>query len=89
MSGAKVLTKRQFRGLVLGILVILLVTFSSCVSSNKPLSSQKETIPVILDTDICDDIDDTWALILLLQSPEFDIKLVTSAVGNTAQKAKT
>ena len=89
MSGAKVLTKRQLRELVLGILAILLVTVSSCVSSNNPVSSQKEKIPVIFDTDICDDIDDTWALILLLQSPEFDIKLVTTAVGNTAQKAKT
>jgi inosine-uridine nucleoside N-ribohydrolase len=44
--------------------------------------------PVILDTDICDDIDDTWALALLLQSPELDCKLVTTAVGNTEAKAK-
>ena len=45
-------------------------------------------IPVILDTDICDDIDDTWALALLLQSPEFDVKLVTTAVGDTPAKTK-
>jgi inosine-uridine nucleoside N-ribohydrolase len=45
-------------------------------------------IPVILDTDICDDIDDTWALALLLQSPEFDIKLITTAVGDTPAKTK-
>ncbi len=44
--------------------------------------------PVIFDTDICDDIDDTWALALLLQSPELDCKLVTTAVGNTEAKAK-
>jgi len=44
--------------------------------------------PVIFDTDICDDIDDTWALALLLQSPELDLKLVTTAVGNTEAKAK-
>ena len=44
--------------------------------------------PVILDTDICDDIDDTWALALLTQSPELDCKLVTTAVGNTEIKAK-
>src|SRR4030042_245736 len=37
--------------------------------------------PVILDTDICDDIDDTWALAVLLQSPELDCRLVTPAVG--------
>ena len=44
--------------------------------------------PVIFDTDICDDIDDTWALALLLQSPELDCKLITTAVGNTEAKAK-
>jgi len=44
--------------------------------------------PVILDTDICDDIDDTWALALLLQCPELDCKLVTAAVGNTEAKAQ-
>jgi len=27
-------------------------------------------IPVILDTDIGSDIDDTWALAMLLESPE-------------------
>ena len=46
-------------------------------------------IPVIFDTDICDDIDDTWALALLLQSPEFEVRLITTAVGNTPSKAKT
>jgi len=44
--------------------------------------------PVILDTDICDDIDDTWALALLLQCPELEAKLVVTAVGNTEAKAK-
>ncbi len=44
--------------------------------------------PVIFDTDICDDIDDTWALALILRSPELDLKLVTTAVGNTEAKAK-
>jgi inosine-uridine nucleoside N-ribohydrolase len=44
--------------------------------------------PVIFDTDVCDDIDDTWALALLLQCPELDCKLVTTAVGNTKAKAQ-
>ncbi len=43
---------------------------------------------VIFDTDICDDIDDTWALAALLQSPELDCRLITTAVGNTEAKAK-
>jgi len=45
-------------------------------------------IPVILDTDIGDDIDDTWALALLLKSPEVDIKMVVSDRGNTRYRAK-
>lgn len=45
-------------------------------------------IPVILDTDIGDDIDDTWALALLLKSPEVDLKLVVSDRGNTVYRAK-
>jgi inosine-uridine nucleoside N-ribohydrolase len=43
---------------------------------------------VIFDTDIGDDIDDTWALAMLLQSGELDIKLITTAVGDTRAKAK-
>jgi inosine-uridine nucleoside N-ribohydrolase len=44
--------------------------------------------PVILDSDLCDDIDDTWAIAAMLQSPELDCKLITTAVGNTEEKAK-
>jgi inosine-uridine nucleoside N-ribohydrolase len=45
-------------------------------------------IPVILDTDIGGDIDDTWALAMLLKSPELDVKLVVSDTGNTTYQAK-
>jgi inosine-uridine nucleoside N-ribohydrolase len=44
--------------------------------------------PVILDTDIGDDIDDTWALGVLLQSPELDLKLVVGDYGKTDYRAK-
>ncbi len=47
----------------------------------------KPTIPVILDTDIGDDCDDTWALAMLLRSPELDLKLVTTATGDTTHRA--
>lgn len=45
-------------------------------------------IPVILDTDIGDDIDDTWALALMLKSPELDVKMVVSDTGDTTYRAK-
>ena len=44
--------------------------------------------PVILDTDIGDDIDDTWALALLLRSPELDVKLVVGDYGKALYRAR-
>ncbi len=49
---------------------------------------ESASLPVILDSDLCDDIDDTWAIATMLQSPELDCKLITTAVGNTPAKAK-
>ncbi|MBY9003486.1 MAG: nucleoside hydrolase [Candidatus Lokiarchaeota archaeon] len=45
-------------------------------------------IPVILDTDIGLDIDDTWALGFLLKCPELDVKLITTSSNDTLLKAK-
>ena len=71
---------------ILVIFAMFLAASSSCATSG---GSSSQKIPVVFDTDICDDIDDTWALAMLLQSPEFDVKLITTAVGNTKSKAKT
>jgi inosine-uridine nucleoside N-ribohydrolase len=48
----------------------------------------RKKVPVILDTDIGSDIDDTWALAMLLKSPELDVRLVVSDTGNTTYRAK-
>jgi inosine-uridine nucleoside N-ribohydrolase len=50
--------------------------------------SSSKKIPVILDTDIGDDIDDTWALIMLMKSPQFDVKLITTTYGLQEYRAK-
>lgn len=47
-----------------------------------------EKIPVIFDTDIGSDIDDTWALTFLLKSPELKPKLILTETGNTTYRAK-
>lgn len=44
-------------------------------------------IPVILDTDIGTDVDDVWALAFLLRCPELDIRLITTATGDTHHRA--
>lgn len=45
-------------------------------------------VPLILDTDIGDDIDDTWALMQLLRSPGFDLRLITTDFGNTRYRTR-
>lgn len=46
----------------------------------------KQTL--ILDTDIGDDIDDLWALSLILNSKKFDLKLITLSMGDFDYKYK-
>ena len=97
MNGTKILTSAKFGGFVLpvksvsiialGVLILFLI-LGSGASAKNPRSSRRQKIPVIFDTDIGGDIDDTWALALLVQSPEFDVKLVTTATGDTRAKAK-
>jgi len=45
-------------------------------------------IPVIFDTDIGDDIDDTWALGFLLKSPELDLRLAVGDQGKNLYRAR-
>lgn len=47
-----------------------------------------KSIPVILDTDIGSDVDDTWALALLLKCPELNLKMVLTDTGDTEYRAK-
>ncbi len=45
-------------------------------------------VPVILDTDLGTDIDDSWAIAYMLKCPELDVKLITTATGDTTYRAK-
>ena len=51
-------------------------------------ASERARIPVILDTDIGTDIDDTWALAMMLRSPELDVKLIVTDTGDTVCRAR-
>jgi inosine-uridine nucleoside N-ribohydrolase len=46
-----------------------------------------QPIPVILDTDIGDDIDDALALALALQSPELDVRAVCTVLQHSERRA--
>ena len=43
---------------------------------------------LIIDTDIGEDIDDTWSLVFLLSSQFVDIKLICVSTGDVTYKAK-
>jgi inosine-uridine nucleoside N-ribohydrolase len=61
--------------------------YPTCADTFGLLQKGKK-IPVILDTDIGGDIDDTWALCMLLKCPELDVRLVASDAGNTTYRAR-
>ena len=48
----------------------------------------QERTPIILDTDIGDDIDDALALALALQSPELDVRAVTTVIDDTETRTR-
>ncbi|HEO71595.1 MAG TPA: nucleoside hydrolase [Candidatus Hydrogenedentes bacterium] len=47
-----------------------------------------QPVPVVLDTDLGSDIDDTWALCMLLGCPQVDVKLVVTAFDDTDAKTR-
>lgn len=51
-------------------------------------SATGKRIPVILDTDIGTDIDDTWALAYLLRCPELDLKMVLCGTSDTRYRGR-
>src|SRR5665213_2805743 len=67
------------------ILLCLLFCFHLRAWAQKPLPAPQK---VILDTDIGDDIDDAYALGLVLSSPELKLLGVTTAWGDTALRAR-
>ncbi len=64
-------------------LLALLLAAAAALGAAAP----EKKIPVIYDSDIGDDIDDTWALGFLLKSPELDLKLVVGDQGRTRYRA--
>lgn len=75
---------------IVGCLGLLWLGFTLTALPARAAETQSKPapIPVILDTDIGDDIDDTWALALLLKSPELDLKLVVGDYGQAQYRAR-
>lgn len=69
-------------------LALALLVCSGTARAVEPEAAKPAPTPVILDTDIGDDIDDTWALGLLLKSPKLDLKLVVGDRGAAQYRAR-
>lgn len=69
--------------------LVLVVAFAA-FGQQAPATGGSTTVPqlAILDTDIGDDIDDAFALALLLQSPEVKLLGITTAYGDTELRAR-
>ena len=69
-------------------LALLVGGIAGCKTETADRQARSSPIPVIFDTDIGDDIDDTWALGFLLRCPELDLKLVVGDNGKPEYRAK-
>src|SRR5271169_454941 len=65
------------------LLAAILLASGFCGATDAPAK-----IPVILDTDIGTDIDDAFALALIINSPEFELLGVTTVSGDTTARAR-
>jgi len=76
--------RASLRCIVLAIIPVLLVSCSALGGGARAAKA----IPVIYDSDIGDDIDDTWALGFLLRCPELDVKMVMGDFGKPDYRAR-
>lgn len=73
----------NIRCIVLHVAIRLIVLLA-CAS---PVCADAKKIPILLDTDIGSDIDDTFAVGLVLASPELDVQAVTTVGAQAADRA--
>jgi purine nucleosidase len=66
------------------IALLLVVVFAAPAFGQAPAI---ERVPILLDTDIGTNIDDPFALALVLASPELELRGVSTVSGNTQQRA--
>jgi inosine-uridine nucleoside N-ribohydrolase len=66
----------------ISIMILLLIPAGNVLAQVHTMTHPSDqNAAVILDTDIGDDMDDSWALLMLLRNPRFDLKLVTTTNG--------
>lgn len=68
----------------LQLLPLALLACSLCLHA----APAPKSVPVLLDTDIGSDIDDAFAVALILHSPELNLRAVTTVSGDTEARAR-
>ena len=61
---------------------------SLLVAASLGAAEARPKIPILFDTDIGTDVDDAFALALIVRSPEFELLGVTTASGDTHARAR-
>lgn len=75
------------RGPGTGVLIVALLCLSPAACTTQ--STKPDSVPVIFDTDIGEDIDDVWALVMLLKSADLDVRLITTSWGKADSRARS
>jgi inosine-uridine nucleoside N-ribohydrolase len=88
MNPPTMLRHLQIVALGFGLALLALAFGNPATYAADEESAKAVPAPVILDTDIGGDIDDTWALGLLLKSPELELKLVVGDAGQASYRAR-
>lgn len=76
------------RPLVALLVFALITSMSTSPATAATATPAKSPIPVIVDLDIGDDIDDGFALALLLSSPEIELRGISTAWGDTTLRVR-
>jgi inosine-uridine nucleoside N-ribohydrolase len=62
--------------------------FVLCISLSTACAATSSRVPVVLDTDIGSDIDDAFALAMVIKIKDLDLKAVTTVSGDTRARAR-
>jgi purine nucleosidase len=76
----------MFRFPIAARILLFTLVMSAAVCGQSPLTNAPEKI--IIDTDIGDDVDDAFAVVLALRSPELQILGISTVFGDTEVRVK-
>jgi len=80
--------RRRLAGLESNVNLALLVAVLLLTAASLSARDMPRPISIVLDTDIGGDIDDAFALALVLASPELNLRAVTTVTGDTQARAR-